>query len=120
MNARITIVVSALALLLALAAFAVLGPWLIEADPAGLRATLSWLANLLRRSRDARTLERPRLVVFRSLKHIYAQLVNDDTGLVLLGELQFQAGELDAAKANWTKACWTPRSPPKPTGARLR
>lgn len=29
--------------------------------------------------------ERPRLVVFRSLKHIYAQLVNDDTGLVLLG-----------------------------------
>ena len=31
------------------------------------------------------TAERPRLVVFRSLKHIYAQLVNDDTGLVLMG-----------------------------------
>jgi large subunit ribosomal protein L18 len=29
--------------------------------------------------------ERPRLVVFRSLKHIYAQLVNDDQGVVLLG-----------------------------------
>ena len=29
--------------------------------------------------------ERPRLVVFRSLKHIYAQLVNDDLGVVLLG-----------------------------------
>lgn len=31
------------------------------------------------------TAERPRLVVFRSLKHIYAQLVNDETGIVLLG-----------------------------------
>jgi large subunit ribosomal protein L18 len=31
------------------------------------------------------TAERPRLVVFRSLKHIYAQLVNDDLGVTLLG-----------------------------------
>lgn len=31
------------------------------------------------------TKERPRLVVFRSLKHIYAQLVDDTTGIVLLG-----------------------------------
>lgn len=30
--------------------------------------------------------------------------LNDPSGLVLLGEMQFQAGELDAAKANWTKA----------------
>ncbi len=29
--------------------------------------------------------ERPRLVVYRSLKHIYAQLVDDDRGVVLLG-----------------------------------
>lgn len=28
---------------------------------------------------------RPRLVVFRSLKHIYAQLVDDDRGVCLLG-----------------------------------
>jgi len=28
---------------------------------------------------------RPRLVVFRSIKHIYAQLVNDDRGVVLMG-----------------------------------
>ena len=28
---------------------------------------------------------RPRLVVFRSLKHIYAQLVDDTRGVVLLG-----------------------------------
>ncbi len=31
------------------------------------------------------TAERPRLVVFRSLKHVYAQLVNDDLGVTLLG-----------------------------------
>ncbi len=31
------------------------------------------------------TAERPRLVVFRSLKHIYAQLVDDDRGVVLVG-----------------------------------
>ena len=31
------------------------------------------------------TAERPRLVVFRSLKHIYAQLVDDDRGHALLG-----------------------------------
>ncbi|MDH4131473.1 MAG: 50S ribosomal protein L18 [Gemmatimonadota bacterium] len=29
--------------------------------------------------------ERPRLVVFRSLKHIYAQLVDDNQGRTLLG-----------------------------------
>jgi large subunit ribosomal protein L18 len=33
----------------------------------------------------AGTTERPRLVVFRSLKHAYAQLVDDTTGRVLLG-----------------------------------
>jgi large subunit ribosomal protein L18 len=31
------------------------------------------------------TAERPRLVVYRSLKHIYAQLVNDDLGMTILG-----------------------------------
>ena len=30
--------------------------------------------------------------------------LNDPSGLVVLGEMQFQAGELDAAKATWTKA----------------
>lgn len=29
------------------------------------------------------TTERPRLVVFRSLKHIYAQIIDDDKGLTL-------------------------------------
>jgi len=40
--------------------------------------------------------------------------LNDPSGLVLLGELQFQAGELDAAKANWTKA--SKLRPTGPTG----
>ena len=31
------------------------------------------------------TAERPRLVVFRSLKHVYAQLVDDTAGRVLCG-----------------------------------
>jgi large subunit ribosomal protein L18 len=31
------------------------------------------------------TAGRPRLAVFRSLKHIYAQLVDDDRGVTLLG-----------------------------------
>jgi len=30
------------------------------------------------------TAERPRLVVFRSLKHIYAQIVDDDRGVTLV------------------------------------
>jgi len=37
------------------------------------------------RQKLAGTAKRPRLVVFRSLKHIYAQLVNDDLGVTLLG-----------------------------------
>ncbi len=31
------------------------------------------------------TASRPRLVVFRSLKHIYGQLVDDDRGMALMG-----------------------------------
>jgi large subunit ribosomal protein L18 len=31
------------------------------------------------------TVERPRLVVFRSIKHIYAQLVDDSRGATILG-----------------------------------
>ncbi len=37
--------------------------------------------------------------------------LNNPSGLVVLGEMQFQAGELDAAKESWTKA-----SKLKPTG----
>ncbi len=37
------------------------------------------------RKKVAGTPERPRLAVFRSLKHIYAQLVDDTRGVCLLG-----------------------------------
>jgi TPR repeat protein len=40
--------------------------------------------------------------------------LNDPSGLVLLGELQFQAGDLDGAKANWTKV--SKLHPTGPTG----
>jgi large subunit ribosomal protein L18 len=36
------------------------------------------------RNRMSGTLERPRLAVFRSSKHIYAQMVNDETGSTLV------------------------------------
>jgi large subunit ribosomal protein L18 len=47
------------------------------------------------------TAERPRLVVFRSLKHIYAQLVDDEQGRVLLGLADRSEGV--AAKAEGGK-----------------
>ena len=40
--------------------------------------------------------------------------LNDPSGFVVLGEMQFRAGELDAAKANWTKA--SQLRPTGPTG----
>lgn len=36
------------------------------------------------RKRVSGTLERPRLCVFRSLKHIYAQIIDDEAGRTLL------------------------------------
>jgi len=38
------------------------------------------------------TTERPRLVVFRSLKHIYAQLIDDTRGVALLGATDTSEG----------------------------
>ena len=62
------------------------------------------------RAKVSGTAERPRLVVFRSHKHIYAQLVNDVTGRTLLsvsdaglegkkGEKSTAVGKLVAEKA---------------------
>lgn len=45
----------------------------------------------------------PDAALARKLAERAAEL-NDPSGLILLGEMQFQAGELDAAKANWTRA----------------
>ena len=49
------------------------------------RSQLRYRRHLRVRQKLAGTAERPRLVVFRSLKHIYAQLVDDDRGVTLLG-----------------------------------
>lgn len=49
------------------------------------RAERRYRRHLRVRKAVAGTSARPRLVVFRSLKHIYAQLVNDETGQVILG-----------------------------------
>ena len=57
--------------------------WLCRPDPVGLAGT--YRRHLRVRHKLAGTAERPRLVVFRSLKHIYAQLVDDDRGVTLLG-----------------------------------
>src|SRR5882724_4420313 len=48
------------------------------------RTQFRYRRHLRVRQKVAGTGERPRLVVFRSLKHIYAQLVNDDLGVTLL------------------------------------
>jgi large subunit ribosomal protein L18 len=46
---------------------------------------LRYRRHLRVRQKVSGTAERPRLVVFWSLKHTYAQLVNDDLGVTLLG-----------------------------------
>ncbi len=70
------------------------------------------LKRRLRRKRGIRkrlhgTGERPRLTVFRSLKHIYAQIIDDDRGVTLceastrnkdLREGFVSGGNIDAAK----------------------
>ncbi|HXE57598.1 MAG TPA: 50S ribosomal protein L18 [Gemmatimonadales bacterium] len=49
------------------------------------RQELRYRRHLRVRKKVSGTAERPRLVVFRSLKHVYAQLVDDDRGVTLLG-----------------------------------
>jgi large subunit ribosomal protein L18 len=49
------------------------------------RRELRYRRHLRVRKTVTGTAERPRLAVFRSIKHIYAQLVDDDRGVCLLG-----------------------------------
>ena len=53
------------------------------------------------RVRVAGTGQRPRLSVFRSLHHVYAQLIDDDTGrtLVAASTAQLKSGRKDVAAA---------------------
>src|SRR6188474_810746 len=56
------------------------------------------------RKRVAGTAERPRLVVFRSIKHIYAQLVDDDRGVNLMGVSDASEGMTLEGKGKVAKA----------------
>ncbi len=47
--------------------------------------------------------ERPRLVVFRSLKHIYAHIVDDTTGKVLMGVADASEGVTPDGKGKVAK-----------------
>lgn len=53
------------------------------------------------------TAERPRLAVFRSLNHIYAQVINDDLGITLVAasslDPEFKATELSGGNVEGAK-----------------
>jgi large subunit ribosomal protein L18 len=69
--------------------------------PIGKRKTRSdrrYRRHLRVRKRVNGTAERPRLVVFRSLRHTYAQLVDDDRGRTLIG-VSDRSSELERGKA---------------------
>ena len=62
------------------------------------RQQLRYRRHLRVRRKVSGTAERPRLVVYRSLKHIYAQLVNDEVGGTLLGVSDVSEGvQVDGA-----------------------
>ncbi|UWG97932.1 50S ribosomal protein L18 [Dehalobacter sp. DCM] len=53
------------------------------------------------------TAERPRMAVFRSLNHIYAQIINDDLGITLAAasslDAEFKAAELSGGNIEGAK-----------------
>jgi large subunit ribosomal protein L18 len=62
------------------------------------RQQLRYRRHLRVRRKVNGTAARPRLVVYRSLKHIYAQLVNDELGVTLLGVCDASEGaQVDGA-----------------------
>lgn len=59
------------------------------------------------RKRIHGTVERPRLAVFRSLNHIYAQVINDDLGITLTAasslDSEFKSAELSGGNIEGAK-----------------
>ncbi|NBJ16575.1 MAG: 50S ribosomal protein L18 [Dehalobacter sp. 4CP] len=59
------------------------------------------------RKRIQGTAERPRMAVFRSLNHIYAQVINDDLGITLAAasslDAAFKAAELSGGNIEGAK-----------------
>jgi large subunit ribosomal protein L18 len=67
------------------------------------------LASRLRRKKHIRktivgTSERPRLSVYRSARHIYAQIIDDDTGTTLLAASSLKMGKVAKAVTGGNKA----------------
>ncbi len=56
------------------------------------------------RAKIAGTLERPRLAIFRSSKHLYAQLIDDDKGVTLVSASDLKAKKTDATALGETLA----------------
>jgi large subunit ribosomal protein L18 len=56
------------------------------------------------RRRVAGSAERPRLVVFRSLNHVYAQVVDDGTGITLASASTVEVGVREGLKHGGNKA----------------
>ena len=56
------------------------------------RSQFRYRRHLRVRQKVAGTAERPRLVVFRSLKHIYAQIVDDDQHRTIVGVSDLSEG----------------------------
>jgi large subunit ribosomal protein L18 len=62
------------------------------------RAQLRYRRHLRVRRKVSGTAARPRLVVYRSIKHTYAQLVNDELGVTILGVSDVSEGaQVDGA-----------------------
>ncbi len=56
------------------------------------------------------TAERPRLNVYRSVNHIYAQVIDDGKGVTLVSASSLEAGRRRTARPTSKVETWHPRS----------